>query len=151
MKTIPEALKDLYVAMGGDAADVADISLTPDMIEALADVYEGGGGGGAEIFTATFTGTPDPEDPKNFNKITWESDKTYSEIGEAFENGKIMRGKGTVIGLGIDVYMTTYAVLQNNVSFTGVGLTNGSVVYLQAGVSSDDTAFGYIIPISSLD
>lgn len=45
MKTNPEALKKLYVAMGGNEEDVADISLTPDMIEALADIYEGGGGG----------------------------------------------------------------------------------------------------------
>lgn len=151
MKTIPEALKDLYVAMGGDAADVADISLTPDMIEALADIYEGGGGGGAEIFTATFTGTPDPEAPTDLSKITWASDKTFSEIDEAFESGKIMRGKGTVIGLGIDVYMTTYVASQDNVSFTGAGITNVAVVYLQAGVDSDDDAFGYIIPIDSLD
>lgn len=52
MKTIPEALKKLYVAMGGNEEDVADISLTPDMIEALADIYEGGGGGAsAEVIT----------------------------------------------------------------------------------------------------
>ena len=35
-----EALKKLYVAMGGDADDVADINLTSDMISAIADIYE---------------------------------------------------------------------------------------------------------------
>ena len=40
MKTIIEALQDLYVAMGGQAADVADLTVTPDMIDAIADVYE---------------------------------------------------------------------------------------------------------------
>ena len=40
MKTIIEALQSLYVAMGGQAADVADLTVTPDMIDAIADVYE---------------------------------------------------------------------------------------------------------------
>lgn len=38
MKTNPEALKKLYVAMGGNEEDFTDISLTPNMIKALADV-----------------------------------------------------------------------------------------------------------------
>lgn len=37
------ALKNLYVALGGTAADVADISLIPDMINALATVAAGAG------------------------------------------------------------------------------------------------------------
>ena len=36
MKTTVEALKSLYVAMGGDASEVADISRTPDVISAIA-------------------------------------------------------------------------------------------------------------------
>lgn len=42
MKTNPEALKKFYVAIGGNEEDVMDISLMPDMIEALANVYEVG-------------------------------------------------------------------------------------------------------------
>ena len=38
MNTTVEALKALYVALGGTAADVADIVLIPDMIEAIATV-----------------------------------------------------------------------------------------------------------------
>lgn len=118
----------------------------------MSAVYDGAvTPGGAEIFTATFTGTPDPEAPTDFSRIAWVCDKTYSEIEGAFENGKMMRGKGTVIGIGVDVYMTTYAVSQNNVSFTGVGILNSMVVYLQAGVRSDDTVFGSVIPIHDLD
>ena len=32
-----EALKNLYVALGGDADDVADIVIIPDMINAIAE------------------------------------------------------------------------------------------------------------------
>lgn len=35
-----EALRALYVKMGGNAADVADLELTPDIIEAIKDIYE---------------------------------------------------------------------------------------------------------------
>lgn len=37
IKTV-DALKTLYVALGGDASDVANISLIPDMIIAIAPV-----------------------------------------------------------------------------------------------------------------
>lgn len=33
-----DALKNLYVALGGEAADVADITLIPDMINAIAEL-----------------------------------------------------------------------------------------------------------------
>lgn len=35
MNTTVEALKALYVALGGTAADVAEITLIPDMINAM--------------------------------------------------------------------------------------------------------------------
>lgn len=36
MDTTVKALQNLYVALGGEAADVADITLIPDMINAIA-------------------------------------------------------------------------------------------------------------------
>ena len=38
MDTTVKALKNLYVALGGDVDDVADISRIPDMIEAFVTV-----------------------------------------------------------------------------------------------------------------
>ncbi len=42
MKTIVEALKDLYVAMGGESSDVSGLSLNPDVIEQIAELVESG-------------------------------------------------------------------------------------------------------------
>lgn len=38
MDTTVIALKNLYVALGGDADDVAEVNLIPDMINAIATV-----------------------------------------------------------------------------------------------------------------
>lgn len=38
-----DALKKLYVAMGGTASDVENLSLTPELIDAIAEIYSGGG------------------------------------------------------------------------------------------------------------
>lgn len=38
MDTTIKALQNLYVALGGDADDVADVTLIPDMINAIATV-----------------------------------------------------------------------------------------------------------------
>lgn len=39
-----DALKNLYVALGGTAATVADITIIPDMVNAIATLISGGGG-----------------------------------------------------------------------------------------------------------
>ncbi len=51
MNTTVEALKGLYAALGGTAADVADITLIPDMIDAIAEHI--GTGGAAELPAVT--------------------------------------------------------------------------------------------------
>ena len=40
MSRIIESLKNLYVKLGGTASTVADVTQTPDMINAIADVYQ---------------------------------------------------------------------------------------------------------------
>lgn len=42
MKTIVEALQDLYVAMGGSASDVSNMTLNPDVIEQIASLVSSG-------------------------------------------------------------------------------------------------------------
>lgn len=44
MKTTPEALKDLYVALGGDASAVADASTSVAVLNAIAEKLGGEGG-----------------------------------------------------------------------------------------------------------
>lgn len=39
------ALKNLYTALGGDAADVADMTIIPDVISAIAALMQSGGTG----------------------------------------------------------------------------------------------------------
>lgn len=51
MNLTVEALKELYIALGGNAANVANITLTPDMIKAIAAHISGGGA--AELPTVT--------------------------------------------------------------------------------------------------
>lgn len=43
MDTTVDALKNLYTALGGTAADVQNITLIPDMINALAAYIQQGG------------------------------------------------------------------------------------------------------------
>ena len=42
MNTTIEALQKLYVALGGTAADVANITIIPDMINAIAELVKDG-------------------------------------------------------------------------------------------------------------
>ena len=53
MNQTVDALKALYVALGGTAADVADITLIPDMVNAIATLVQIGGT--AELPSVTTT------------------------------------------------------------------------------------------------
>lgn len=56
MDTNVIALKALYVALGGDADDVADISLIADMINAIATIAAGIAGATLPAVTADDNG-----------------------------------------------------------------------------------------------
>lgn len=51
MNLTVDALKELYIALGGNATNVADITLIPDMIKAIAAFISDGGA--AELPTVT--------------------------------------------------------------------------------------------------
>lgn len=51
-----DALKNLYVALGGTAADVADIVIIPDMINAIAAHVASGGAAELPAVTAADNG-----------------------------------------------------------------------------------------------
>lgn len=106
------ALKAVYVALGGSEADIAGITSNPDMIKALAalindngistlpdpseandgdvlTVADGewkaqapSGGGGAGTFEVTFSVDND----------TWSADKTFAELKAAINGGHNIRG-----------------------------------------------------------
>lgn len=49
MFTTVQSLKGLYVKLGGNAADVAEVSTETEMIQKITDVASSGGGGGAKL------------------------------------------------------------------------------------------------------
>lgn len=52
--TKADALKDIYVTLGGNASDVEEVSTVTEMIQKVTEVASGGGGGG-DFSTATVT------------------------------------------------------------------------------------------------
>lgn len=80
MKTTIEALKEVYVAMGGELTAVADIVTIPDMIEALSTVASGDDGKGAMIVNISGEYVTDA--------MVYSSDKTAKEIYDASHEGK---------------------------------------------------------------
>ena len=76
---IAEALKKIYIKLGGDSAEVLDMSTTTELIQEIAELPLGGGGGGGLVVTITAEIVGD--DP------VLTGDKTYSEIMTALNNG----------------------------------------------------------------
>ena len=75
-----EALKALYVKLGGSATDVAGMTTLSEVIAATSALEIGGGSGIPDLFLITIT--YDGDDPV--------SDKTYAEIAAAVTAGKII-------------------------------------------------------------
>lgn len=105
MKTIVEALQDLYVAMGGQESDASGFSLTPDVIEKISQLIQSGqtkelpavtaedegkslmvtgAGEWGAVNNKTFiiTLTPTEED------FSGTMDKTPAQIWEAYASGR---------------------------------------------------------------
>lgn len=56
MNNTIDALRNLYVALGGDSADVQNITIIPDMIDAIATHVSGGGAAELPAVTTTDNG-----------------------------------------------------------------------------------------------
>lgn len=76
-----EALQGLYVALGGDVADVADITTIPDMISAVAGIAKSAALA-PYIVTISLQGTP------GATSGTGTTDKTLAEIETAYNTGR---------------------------------------------------------------
>jgi hypothetical protein len=80
--TNPKALKEVYVALGGEEADVAGVSTNEEMIRKIAEVATGGGAGGS--MRATLSMTVDP----NTGTISFGTcSKNGNELKEALTSG----------------------------------------------------------------
>lgn len=80
------ALQNLYVAMGGNIEDVENITIIPDMINAVATAFQG-----AAEFMMTPLIVEVIEDGGSYS-----ADVAYSEIAEAYQNGKRIVLKMTI-------------------------------------------------------
>ena len=81
MDTNVEALKGLYVVLGGNIDDVEDITLISDMITEIAKVASTSGDAGGQILTATFN-----SETSNYEL----PDYDYAQLKEDAEAGKII-------------------------------------------------------------
>lgn len=88
-----EALKNLYVALGGSADDVANLDSNAAIINLLGNVA-GGGGGGLVVTSSVSDGTAT-------------LDKTFAEIESAMKAGRTVVIKAEFAG-AVTVYTVSY-------------------------------------------
>lgn len=164
--TTVEALKDLYVALGGDLADVQDMStnvavlnaisakyngasdavLNPEAvanIEAVADQIGGGGSDGFNKLTMTVTG-----DAGSFNITPNSAEGADSVTCAMFYNGKFVNGvtvdsgntgECTVLYVGDSTTVVPYSTVK---SITGDATYNQETGLITA--TGDFTVAGFI-------
>lgn len=112
MKTIVEALQDLYVALGGKKADVSGLKLNPDVIEQIAALVNEGAlnelpavtiADAGDVLTVDNSGKWGKAAPSggggggmiiatfsyDSEQKTWSCDMTGAEIHQAMQNGTV--------------------------------------------------------------
>ena len=85
-----EALKACYIAIGGNAADVADVKTTAKVIEKISEIATPGGGGGGDV---TLISISNPVFDVDVPNITYTLNITPRQLialeGAAFINGEL--------------------------------------------------------------
>lgn len=119
MKTIVEALQELYIALGGKEEDVSGLVLNPDVIEQIAELAKNGGiGGGADNFVVHISFDETAQ--------TFVISETYEDIKAALEGGKWVYGvspdasTGEVMFLHVESYNSYEIQLCSNPIMTTI-------------------------------
>ena len=157
MNTTVEALKGLYVVLGGQLTDtyadiaggiaVSDYVLIPDCIQAITQKATGGSGGGEAFIINVETEEPiESEDGTTLGQ-TLIADKTSAEITAAIDSGKSvfvnynnppsgspLASKCQFIPLShINIYKTF-----NRYVFTAVHIGDGDTYVISVYIGTDD-------------
>ena len=125
MDTNVEALKGLYVVLGGDIDDVEDITLISDMITEIAKVASSSGDAGAQIIPTTYKNSKCQIDDYDFDKL----------------KADVLAGK--VVGV-LANYMNQDACL-----FTPYAISSSSIVFSSVRVNATDVILQKITYTSS--
>lgn len=128
-----DALKHLYVALGGDIEDVENIVIIPDMINAIAQVMGGileHTGEMLEPFEIILTAT---------SATAGTSDKTAAEIIEAFEAGRKIVVHAELEGAELTLYPSSISMKDGEISLATVGIQEPTHILMEAWMPwSDD-------------
>ncbi len=110
-----DALRNLYVALGGNIEDVQDIVIIPDMINAIAGI--------GKSFVITLTAT---------SASAATSDKTAAEIMEAFEAGRKIVVVGEFDGAEQTLNPIAISLKDGQIALNAIGITEPSGIMLEA-------------------
>ena len=144
MTTI-DALKNLFVAMGGSEEYVENISITPDMINVIAEAMSGileFVGEKLDPFEITLTAT---------SATTGTSDKTAAEIIEAFEAGRKIVIKGSLDGGDQTLYPVAISMKDGEIAICAIGIQEPTHVLMEAMMPwSDEDDNSWVLAMYTL-
>lgn len=123
------ALKNLYAAMGGNIENVENITINPDMINALAGLMSVIAPT-LKPFVITLTAT---------SASAGTSDVTAAEIMEAFEAGRKIVIEGTLNGADNTLYPVTIGMQDGQIAVSSLGIVEPEGILMEAFLPwSDD-------------
>lgn len=120
--TTPEALKALYVALGGSSSNVAGLSKTVDVLNKISALYGGSGGGNTipkaiASITAVASGVVKPSGTKNITANGTNIDVAeYAKVTVAVPASAVVSGNKEITANGTDIDVTNYATVSVNVT-----------------------------------